>query len=235
MDESRWERSGATAGIVFFVLLAASVLVAPTPPHIDATTTRIATYFNDHRTAIISSNLLWILAGVAFVWFLGHLRHVLQRAEGGMEALSPVVFGSGVALVAAGGIAVVPVSTLALMARSQEGLTNPSVVRMLYDMRLMADPGLALAAALFVLAGSLAMVRKELVSPALGWVGMIVAAVDAIGGVATLYQTRYNSFWFAYQWVALFAFGVWILAASAAMVTRPEVERATARQPVFTH
>src|SRR5438094_583898 len=98
MNESVWERYGAAAGIIFVALVVVSVFIAPAPPHVDASARKVASYFSDHRRTILTAQMLGAFGVVFFVWFVGHLRHVLQRAEGGSEALSPVVYGSGMVL-----------------------------------------------------------------------------------------------------------------------------------------
>ena len=55
MDESRWERFGAASGVIFIVLLVAATFMVPQPPHIDATTAKIARYVSSHRRAILTS------------------------------------------------------------------------------------------------------------------------------------------------------------------------------------
>src|SRR5438128_198809 len=133
MDESRWERYGAGAGITFVVLLVVGLFIAPQPPHVDASVAKIASYFADHSKAVLASGMFGTLSVLAFVWFLGHLRHVLQRAEGGAEALSPVVFTAGTALAALAVISALPMTLLAFMARSGT-VSDDAVIRTLYDM-----------------------------------------------------------------------------------------------------
>ena len=54
MDESMWERYGATAGVVFVVLVLGSVFLAGAPPHIDASAGKIATYFESSLGRVAS-------------------------------------------------------------------------------------------------------------------------------------------------------------------------------------
>lgn len=235
MDESRWERFGAAAGVAFAILLAVGAFLAPAPPHIDAGVGKINAYFADHRRAILTGQMLGSLAALAFIWFVGHLRHVLQRAEGGAEALSPIVYGAGLATVAVGVLSAVPMATLAFAARSAEITANAGVVRMLYDLAWITNALALIVTALFVASASLAMLRKEMVAAALGWAGLVVAAVRLVGGCAAFYTTTYEAFWVALGLIGFVAFLLWTLVVSVAMLQRPEVARATARRPVFVH
>src|SRR6478736_963196 len=96
MDENRWERYGAAAGVAFAVLVLISFFMLPSPPHVNASFRKIGDFYANHRKAVLTSNVLGTFGALAFIWFLGHLRHVLNRAEGGVEALSPIVYGAGV-------------------------------------------------------------------------------------------------------------------------------------------
>src|SRR5581483_9364122 len=112
MSERQWERLGSAAGIGFVVAMIVSVFMAPTPPHIDASTATILDYVTDHRSALLASAIVGALAGLLFLVFLGHLRHVLQRAEGGGEALSPIVYGAGLTTVAVALVTMLPLAAL---------------------------------------------------------------------------------------------------------------------------
>src|SRR6185312_15257284 len=105
---------------------------------------------------------------------------------------------------------------------------NAGIVRMLYDMNTIMYSLLFLTAGLFAVAGAFAMVRKELVGPWLGWVGMGVAALTWGSGSAGFYVTTYSGFWTGFGIVALLSFLAWVLAASAVMLRQPEVDKAAA-------
>jgi hypothetical protein len=233
MDESMWERYGATAGIVFVVLLVGSMFFAPAPPHVDASAQKIASYFGDHRRGILTQQMLGTFAVVFFIWFVGHLRHVLQRAENGTEALSPVVFGAGIALSAAGAMAALPPAVLAFGANRADGLADAGIVRALYDGYLMTGNVMLILCGLFVAATGLAMVRGEIVAPWLGWAGLAVAVVNWGAGIAGFYVSTHSAFWYAAGFVGLATFAAFILVTSILMVREPEVARTRAARPVF--
>src|SRR3989442_266449 len=143
MSERQWERAGSASGVGFVAAMIVSVFMVPAPPHINASTTEILDYVTSHRTSLLSSALVGALAGVLFLVFLGHLRHVLQRSEGGVQALSPIVYrGRGLQL-----------QPRRLLVRAE--LRRPAVLRRLHPGRLRpgsavggrGDPGAADAAA----------------------------------------------------------------------------------------
>ena len=235
MDENHWERYGAAAGVAFAVLVLVSYFMVPSAPHVDAGFRKIGDYYANHRRAILASNVIGTFGALAFIWFLGHLRHVLNRAEGGVEALSPIVYGAGMATAIVGILGAIPGTVLAFSAHEEAINSNAGIVRLLWDMNIIMFSLLFLTAGLFAIAGGLAMVRKELVGPWLGWVGLGVAALSWASGSAGFYMTTYSAFWTGFAIVAILGFVAWVLAASVVMLRRPEVERAVSWEPVFAH
>jgi len=232
MSERQWERLGAAAGVVFVVALIVSGFMAPQPPHLDASSAKILRYYNDHTTAILASGMIGAFAGVFFLWFLGHMRHVMQRSEGGAEALSPVVFGSGAVLVAIATLSGIPGMTLALMANRGD-VTSTPVVRMLWDMMWMANTFTFVILGVFLVAASVAMVRGEMVAPWLGWAGLVLAIESWATAGFSFFTVGYDSAVVTMQFIGFLGFAAFILVASLSMLQRPEVARETAHRPVF--
>lgn len=235
MEERQWERMGAGAGIAFVVLLVASAFMVPAAPHIDASTAKITTYVNDHHNALLASQVLLALSVLSFLWFVGHLRHVLDRAEGGTEALSPLVLVSGAALAAGGILSAMPMTLLAFMAKGPGGLVDGPTVRLMFDLSQITAGLATMLFAPFLLAMGYAMVRKELVAAWLGWLSMAVAALDVVAGVGLMTQPTYSSTWNVLGYASFLAAGLVILIASVSMVWHPEAERAVVRTSVFAH
>ncbi|HZU73541.1 MAG TPA: DUF4386 family protein [Acidimicrobiales bacterium] len=232
MNETKWERYGAGAGVAFVVLFVIGTFVVPMPPHFDASSSKMASYVSDHRHGLMVATLLEGFAVLAFLWFIGHLRHVLHRAEGGAEALSPIVFASGVALAAVGMMAALPLATLAFMA-GHAGDTSAAVVRMLFEMNFVLGCLASLAAGLFTLAASWSMVRGEMLNTNLGWLGLLFTACLWVSGSAELFLSSYSRGLDVLNLVGVLGFCLWMLMASLAMYQHPEVERAGAHHPVF--
>jgi hypothetical protein len=235
MEERQWERIGAGAGIVFVVLLVVSAFMVPQPPHIDASTAKITTYITDHRSAILVSQVVGTFAALAFIWFVGHLRHVLDRAEGGAEAFSAIVVVAGATLAAAGMLVGFPMTVLAFMAKGPGGLVDGPTVRLLFDSSQILGGIATMLFAPFLLAMGYAMVRKELVAAWLGWLSMAVAILDLVAGIGLMTQATYSSAWNILGFAGFLAAGLVILIASVSMVWHPEAERAVSHTPVFAH
>lgn len=98
--DALWERRWGWGGIAFVALVVAwfVVIVAVSRPGADASVEDVRSFFGpggDSAWLFLSSSLLG-LAGLVFLLFLGSLRTVLRRAEGGTGRLSAVAFAAGV-------------------------------------------------------------------------------------------------------------------------------------------
>jgi len=235
VNENRWERYGAAAGVAFAVLAVVSFLMVPSPPHIDAGVRKIADYYANHRRALLTSNVIFTIGALAFIWFLGHLRHVLNRAEGGVEALSPIVYGAGLVGAVMAMMSALPGLVLAFSAHQPVVFNDNGIVRLMYDLNSLMGAMAAMAAGLFAAAAGWAMVRKELVGPWMGWIGLASAGLLWASGIAGFYLSTYSGFWAGMMLISGLGFVAWVLAASAVMFRVPEVERTTAWEPVFAH
>lgn len=233
MDERRWERLGAAYGVVFAVLLLASLFVAPVPPHIDDSVSKITSYFGDNRTRVMTGQMLGALAVIPFLLFVGHLRHVMDRSERGAEAMAPLVLLSGSVLAAVALIGLLPNALLAIMAGQGE-LVDAGTVRALYDAFYLSGGLIGMAGALFLGATGYAMVKGELVEPWLGYLGIAVALVFVAVGVSSFYLGSYSAFWMTMGYVAGAGFALFNFAAGVMMLMHPEQERAAQRVSVLT-
>jgi hypothetical protein len=233
MSERQWERIGAGAGMVAVLLLLASGFVAPQPPHIDASVAKIARYVGDNSARLLASQVLAVLSVGVFLVFLGHLRHVLNRAEGGVESLSPIVLTSGTAVAAVGAMSALPMAVMAMMARQPEGLGSGPLIRMLFDTYMVAGGIASIAAAVFLASAGAAMVHKELVSQWLGYLSLVFGALMAIGGAAAMTNSSYDRGAMFVNYVGFLGFALVVFIASAAMLWRPEVDTDVDPDPVY--
>ena len=211
MSERQWERAGSASGVGFVAAMIVSVFMVPAPPHINASTTEILDYVTSHRTALLSSALVGALAGVLFLVFLGHLRHVLQRSEGGVEARA--VWNHPLTLTAVAFVCTLPLAALAFGTDS-EVATSSGVVRLLWDLNALGTATMMIILSLFVAAVSLALIVREIRAPILGWLGLPIAAVLAVGGAAGFYNSSHEAFWYGLNYVALLSFAAFILGVS---------------------
>src|SRR4030095_15427084 len=101
MSDSRWERWGPLAGIVFVVLFVVG-LSLNNIPSADDSVSKITSYYNDggdRAQVIISSYILW-LAACFFFCFVPSLRVRLLAVEGAPGRLTSIAFGGGLVFIA---------------------------------------------------------------------------------------------------------------------------------------
>jgi hypothetical protein len=230
MNERKWERLGAAGGLASALLLLVGLAVTSVPRGLGGDAAAIARYFGDNRLAVRFTALLVTAGAVMLLWFVGHLRHLLQRAEGGAEAFSPVVFVAGASLATMISFSVLPAVALAALTQRPEPIAR-SAVYALYDVHALSVGPIGLLAALFTATAGAAMVRREIAGPWLGWLGLAVAVVGVVCGVAAFFAT--GPVLTAMMYVIGIVFALWVGAASLVMLARPEVDRAAAPRAVF--
>jgi hypothetical protein len=224
MTERTWERYGAATGIGFGILLLVSLFAAPAPPHIDASTTKIAAYFGDHRHAVVIASLVGVFAAVAALLFIAHLRHVFDRVENGIEGLSTVIYATGLATVAAGALGGIATTTLAFMTVQPGSLDTLGTTRALYDLTAVSNGVTAVFAAAFLGATAIGMVRGEVATQWLGWCAAADAALLLVAGIGLLTVSSYSGAWTGIVLVAIVGFAAWVITAGAEMIRHPEAE-----------
>jgi hypothetical protein len=97
---ARWERFAPLTGIVAVVLWVVGVAVAFGPGNLvstDSTPDEILSNFSEDATTLQIGLWLVQLGAVVFLWFVGSLRTVLRRAEGGVGRLASIATFGGVA------------------------------------------------------------------------------------------------------------------------------------------
>lgn len=231
MNERAWERTGAVSGLVAAVLLLVSFFLNPLPPP-GEDAAAIFFYVAGYSGTLLLAALFTTLAAVVFLWFVGYLRHLLQRAEGGAEAFSPVVFAAGVSLAMMAMLSTLPIAALAALTRHADAANRPTVF-VLSELHRLSLGGLGMLVALFAGTAGAAMLRRELVGPWLGWLGLVMALIGLIAGVTTFYAG--SVFITIAGTVTGVLFALWIGAACLVMLLRPEVDRAPAAGAAFAH
>ncbi|MGH2686031.1 MAG: hypothetical protein ACRDJP_11255 [Actinomycetota bacterium] len=217
MPPERWERLGAATGIVFAVVAAVGLFIAPLPPDPGAPASEIAGYFTENRDRVLIQVWTLGLAGVFFLWFLGSLRSYLRAAEGEPGRLSAVVFGAGIAAFASFGTGTGLAGALAHSVAEQGGLEVTLAFERLAQLAL-AGTGFPL----FVLlaAASLVSGRTKALPAWLGWLGWALAALALVSSLAVFFDEGALAPGGIVGVVLFAAFVVWFLAASLVMVGR---------------
>jgi len=169
----RQQKVAGCAGILFVVLFAAGIVLSGNSPALNASTTTIAQYYQDHHAGILVSELLINLASVVLLWFLGGLHAILRRRDE-HDSLAPVVLASGVATVALGMVSDLAGTVAGLLA-AQDSPADPSLTRALLDINT------SVHLAFFPLAVLTATLAVAILHGAIGarWVGWLSALSSA--------------------------------------------------------
>jgi hypothetical protein len=205
MSDSRWERWGPIAGIVFVVLFVVG-LSMNNLPSADDSVTKITNYYNDggnRAQIIIASYLLW-LAGLFFFWFIASLRTRLLAVESVPGRLTSISFGGGIVFIA---MLMVAASCFASIAGDitfgGENFAGADGARYLPEL---GYPVLIIGGMFAVIAmidaASILIVRTNVLPKWIGWFGFFAA-------VALL---------FAGFFVPMLAFLLWVVFVSVAML-----------------
>jgi hypothetical protein len=215
VDDSKWERWGALGGILFVVLVAVSAILPGSPPKTSDSADKIAKFITDNDDSIRWAAYLGGLAVIALFWWLGSVWRLMRRGEGGspmltVTALGGAVFASTMATIGAVTLAVIPVI-------GTHTFDHPQI-RIFYILSSNLAVATEFGAAVFVGAFSLLIIRRRVLPPIMGWLGLIVAALGIVGGPVVA-STRDAFFYLAFA--GFVSFLVWTLVVSILMLLRP--------------
>jgi hypothetical protein len=210
------ERWAPLGGIIFVVLMVVGTMFVADVPDADASRQEIAQYLgdgDDHTRNIVGA-YMWVLGGLAFLWFLTRLRSDLRQAEGGTGALSNLAFGAGVVFTAVWMVSASAFAAVAYAAKFGDApVSNADLVRVLPQMAwlilLLGGGFVTLFLALLV---SVLILQTGVFPRWLAWLGIVVAIVQ-------LFDVVYES---------IFPFLAWALVASIVMLLRRQKAPVTA-------
>ena len=211
MEDRNWERWGALGGILFVVLVAITAILPGYPPKTGDSATKIANFIGDNGNKIRWAATTGGLANIALFWWLGSVWRLMRRGEGGsprlaVTAFAGAVFASVMATIGAVSLAVIPVIGTHTFQRVQ--------VRYFYILSSNLAVATMFGAAVFVGAFSILIIRRHLVAPIMGWIGVIVALLGIIGG-PVVSSTRDTFFYLSFA--GFVAFLAWVVIVSILM------------------
>src|SRR5215207_7714196 len=181
----RW---GGIAGIVFAVLFVVGFLLVSDTPEGDESNAAWVRYFadSDNRRMIVIGAIVWALAVLAFLVFLGVLRERLRISSPGTAWISTVAFGSGLVFVAM--LAVAGLGAGSVAASVEFG--DAPVVRDADVLRTFESLGIgalvlfgAAAAGLLIITTSVAAGRSALFPRWLVVTGYVAGVIVLLGGL----------------------------------------------------
>jgi hypothetical protein len=213
----RWERWSALAGVLFVALFAVALALSANS---NDDPTELADWLADsgNRNQQFVAWFLFIASALAFLSFLGTLRDMLVRAEGGPGTLSSLVFGPGLVFIALYVTGTSMFAAPAALADESKFKLDPNTAEMFSDAGYLLLVAGVMVASILVLSASTAALRTGVLPAWLGWAGLIVA-------VAML---------FAVFFVPILAFVGWVLVVSLVMLVAAWRVRGGAAPPPTT-
>ena len=201
MYSFRWERWSAVAGVLFVALFAVALALSA---NTGDNPSEVQHWYADsgNRTKEFVAWFLYIAAAIAFLSFLGTLRDMLVRAEGGPGTLSALVFGPGLAFTVLLVTGVSLFAAPAALGDENDFKLDPNTAEIFSDAGYFVLVAGGMIASIVVLATSMAALRTGVLPSWLGWVGLIVAVVML----------------FSVFFLPLLVFLAWVLAVSLVMV-----------------
>jgi hypothetical protein len=199
MRGASWERFAPLAGVLAVVLWVIGIIVRETAVEMENPATLLDSYRNEEGS-ILLGGWLWVLGTFFFFWFLGSLRARLAAAEGGVQRLTAIAFGGGVAAAVFG---------FALPGPDMAAAIAAEAIRVVGDVFFL---GAEMSAAVLLAAGGVHALRTGSLPRWLAWVSLVVALALIILPIG---------------WAALlFAFPLWVLVVSYLLWSAPAVTTA---------
>ncbi|HSV40588.1 MAG TPA: DUF4386 family protein [Nocardioidaceae bacterium] len=209
--ELRW---GGFAGLAFLFFAFLGALLPGTPPRVTATDTEIIAYIKDHETGLLLAALMFAASAGLVIWFSAALAEALrerdERSDVHMALLAGSVLVAGSMFMGAAGSAAM---TYGIDNRS------PELTVMMFEGLMVLYALSGLTAVLPIAAAGVGVLRTKMLPNWLGYLGLVSAAVSALGALAVFAQTGdYVPGGPFMSWISLLAGGVFVLCASIFMV-----------------
>ena len=212
MDDSlKWERYSALGGgVLFIVLVIASIVIPGSTPKSSDSATKILKYFHDHKHSIEVAAFVGGLATLPILWWAGSLWARMRRAEGGHPRLALIavlglVIGGAGQLVSSGVL-----STVALRVDT----VGANQARFFFLLSSGAGAAGAVGLAALVLATSILAFRTRVFPIWVAWLGVIDAIAFLVGSYAIASTSDTIA---AFGFAAFILWAIWLLATSIIM------------------
>lgn len=221
---TRW---GALAGIAFFVLTVARIILSPEWGNPGDGAATIARLVAEHRDGVLVDAWAGGLSAVLLVAFAVALCGALRRA-GAPGELTAVAFGAAVAVLAVSSASHVLQATLAYGAPAAN---DPAVTQALFDAARMTDAATWFPLALFAGAAGIAGLRARVLSRGLAAAGVGVAALGLAASAAMASQGPLE-LGGPVAVLALMATVLWVLLAGVGLLRGGAARRRPSAEPV---
>lgn len=209
MSRSRWEKWSAGTGLVFFAFIPALAVLAADQPGLDASANEVLRFEIEKNSSIHLYLILWCIALVPLLWFLGTLLGALRRAEHEDSSL-PTIGLTGLVLGSAGIFTTIILEGAAAFRPRTYG---PTLTKLLWDMSYVFQPVFGVGLAVFLTVVAVLVLRTRLLPRWFGWLTLL----PAVANMVYVGQIAKNDGYFLGE-PGFPAFVVWIALASILLV-----------------
>lgn len=209
MDD-QWERYGALGGILFVILVVASIIVTGGNATASDSASKIVKYFNDHQDGIKVAAFLSVLATAPIIVWAGSLWARLHRSGDRHNRLALIAV-LGLVIGGVGNLTQTAVSAgVALELHS----VSPSGTKLFFVMSQTFGAGGLIGLAVLVFAVAVASFRLGAFPRWIGWLGVLdgILFLVAAYSIATT-SDAINTLGF----VAFIVWSIWLIATSVVM------------------
>ena len=130
-----------------------------------------------------------------------------------------IMDNEGIAVAVIAALAALPYALLAFMDAQAGGIRDLALVRMLGDLNVVFFAAASVMTAAFLSALGLAMARRLLLTPWLGWMSLAVAALNAVSvWIGVTFSSYHGRGWTVVAFGAFLGFVVVVLATSVSLL-----------------
>ena len=217
-ERASWERYAPLTGVAAVVLWVIGVIIGESGgarPE-DERAENILAWYADNENTIITSELIYVLGVLFFIWFLGSLRSRLVAVEGGTGRVSSIAFGSGLLVALA---MIIGAAALIQPTFADEGELSGEAAQ---AMSTLSDGMFGVVEVTLIpmlVATALVILRHGTLPRWLAWVSLLLALLLAIIPIGWL--------------GVIFGFPLWVLVTSVLLYMRSGGEPVAARPPTL--
>jgi hypothetical protein len=220
-----WERWGRASGLGMVVLFIVTFIVLGETPKVDDSAATIASFYDSHRGRVLTSMVIYGIALLLLLWFIGTVANVLREAGEGRLAATSIAMGATFVGLQAGTIALT-----GALAHSVAGEGDAGVVRAVHTLNWSVDATSAFPLAGYILAASVGLWRSAILPSWFRWPGLIVAVLVVLHGT----NWAKSGFWSqtgGYIFVTIIAALAWLALTSVLLFLRAPVGQPLPARP----
>jgi hypothetical protein len=214
-DDMKWERYGALGGIVFVVMVVATIVISGSSPMASDSPAKILKYFHDNQDGIKVASFVSALAAVPILLWAGSLWARLHRS-GDTQFRLAIIAVLGLLLGGTGNLTQTALNATVVLELKNVGANE---AKFFFVLAQGFNAAGAIGLAVLVLAPSLAVFRFRAFPVWVGWIGVLDGIAFLIAGYSL--ATTGDAIG-AFGFAAFILWAIWIIITSIIMFRAKE-------------